>query len=408
MSVARVKLGGYTARQLVELDACTRCGECVAWCPTFNENAQELTHPLGKIARLKRWVGQQYGLRARLFGARPIQDGELDEYTKGVYSCTLCARCNQVCPVQIDTRHLWVAMREQLVGLGSFPPALAHLRQTVTSRYNIAGEDNAGRLVWSENLPQVPDGLAGRPAEIVYFVGCVAAFYPLAYGIPQSLAQILEQAGSEFTTLGGEEWCCGFPLLSAGMRAEVLALARHNVAAVRAIGARTLVTTCPSCLHTWRHDYPRLLGEPLGFEVRHASELLAELVEAGEVQLGRYDHRLTYHDPCDLGRQCGVYEAPRRILQAIPGVEFEEMAENRELALCCGGGGNVEMGDPDLAAAVARRRLAQAQETGAEAIVSACQQCKRTLTGAARRERVRIRVLDITEVVWQAMVTRQA
>ena len=403
MSISHLKLEGYTARQLMELDACTRCGECVAWCPTFNENRQELTHPLGKIAELKGWVRRQYGLRARLLGRRPIADEEIAAYSRGVYSCTLCGRCKQVCPVQIDTRSLWIAMREQLVELGSYPPALATLRQNVTARYNISGEDNAGRLGWSQNLPQVPEGLDCRPAEMVYFVGCVSALYPQAYAIPQSLTQILGRVGIRFTTLGAGEWCCGYPLIIAGMGAEARALALHNVEAVRALGARTLVVTCPSCLHTWRHEYPRLVGGRLGFEVRHASELLADLAAAGTLQLGPFDKPLTYHDPCDLGRNSGIYEAPRRVLRAIPNVRFSEMRDNRELALCCGGGGDVEMGDAELTAAVSRRRLAQAQEAGAEVIVSACQQCKRTLTGAVRREKARLRVLDVTEVVWQAM-----
>ncbi len=218
-----------------------------------------------------------------------------------------------------------------------------------------------------------------------------------------SLSLILQQARVDFTTLAGDEWCCGFPLLIAGLGQEAVALARHNVEAVRALGARTLVTTCPSCLHTWRHDYPRLTGEPLGFEVRHASELLADLLEAGRLPLGHVGRVATYHDPCDLGRNCGIYEAPRRLLAAIPGLRLREMADHHELALCCGGGGDVELADPDLVAAVARRRLAQAEETGAEVVVSACQQCKRTLTAAARRQKAQVRVLDITEVVWEAV-----
>ena len=403
MSASRLKLDGFSARQLMELDACTRCGECLTWCPTFAENRQELTHALGKVARLRAWVRRQYGLRARLLGPQSVEGRELAEYSQGVYSCTLCGRCAQVCPVQIETRALWIAMREQLVGLGSYPPALAALREKVAAWRNIAGEDNDRRLAWSENLPQVPEGLSAERCEIVLFVGCVAAFYPMAYGIPQSLAQVLVRAGVAFTTLGRQEWCCGFPLLIAGMGEEARALARHNVAAVRALGARTLVAACPSCYHTWRHDYPRLVGEPLGLRVQHATELLADLVAAGALRLGPYERPVTYHDPCDLGRTSGLYEPPRRLLRAIPGLELREMADHGELALCCGGGGDVEMADPELAAAVARRRLAQAQETGAEVIVSACQQCKRTLTAAARRERVRMRVLDVTEVVWEAM-----
>ncbi|MCL6432040.1 MAG: (Fe-S)-binding protein [Anaerolineae bacterium] len=403
MSLEPLKLSGYTVRQLMELDACTRCGECVAWCPTFAENRQELTHPLGKIARLKDWIERHYGLRARLFGRRPVGEEELADYTRGVYACTLCARCREVCPVHIDTRPLWIAMREQLAELGRLPPALATLQGNVTRSHNIAGEDNAGRIGWSANLPDQPTRPAGQSAGLVYFVGCVSAFYPQAYAIPQSLVQVCRALNLDLATLASDEWCCGFPLIIAGLGREAAALARHNVAAVRALGAHTLVTTCPSCLHTWRHTYPAIIGEPLGFGVQHASELLGGLAEAGQLPLGPYPHVVTYHDPCDLGRTSGIYEAPRQLLRAIPGLELREMRDNRQLALCCGGGGDVETGDPALTAAVARRRLLQAQETGADAIVTACQQCKRTLSAAVRREKARLRVLDVVEVVWQAI-----
>ena len=390
---------------MIELEACTRCGECIESCPTFAEVRSEEIHPLQKISATKRlWKADHLGLLARLFGLRPATEEELAAYSQGVYQCTLCARCHVVCPVQIDTRSLWIALREQLVDWGLYPEAFDLLRERVTVQHNISGEDNAQRLVWTENMAAVPEGLDRRPgAETVYFVGCVAAMYPRVYAIPQSFAQILEQAGQEFTTLAGEEWCCGFPLQIAGMGGLVPEMAWHNVEAVRGIGARRLVTTCPSCYHMWAHEYPRLLGEPLGFEVLHSTELLADLIAAGKIELHSFPQPVTYHDPCDLGRTSGIYDAPRQIIQAIPGVQFREMADNREMALCCGGGGDAEMADPELTAAVGKRRIEQAQETGARVLISACQQCSRTLAEAARKNRVRLRVMDITEVVWRAM-----
>jgi heterodisulfide reductase subunit D len=163
------------------------------------------------------------------------------------------------------------------------------------------------------------------------------------------------------------------------------------------------VAACPSCFHTWEHTYPEVLGEPLGFEVKHTTEFLEELIAEGRIQLGSFDRPVTYHDPCDLGRTSGIYDAPRNVIRAIPGIEFREMAEIREYALCCGGGGDVEMADADLVAAVSRRRLEQAQATEAQVILSACQQCKRTLTAATRREKVRMRVLDLVELVDQVL-----
>lgn len=404
-SSRKVDLAHFTLRQMMELEACTRCGECIESCPTYTEARNEEIHPLQKIARVKDfWKADHLGVLARLFGIRPATDEMLEAYGQGVYQCTLCARCHVVCPVQIDTRSLWIAMREQLVEWDLYPRVFDTLRARVTGQYNISGEDNAERLIWSQNLEKVPEGLDYHiGAETVYFVGCVGSLYPRVYGVPQSFVQILERSGESFTTLGGKEWCCGFPLQIAGMGSDVSALARHNVEAVRAIGARRLVATCPSCYHTWRHEYPRILGEPLGFKVQHATEMLAELIGDGKIRLNGFSRPVTYHDPCDLGRTSHIYDAPRRIIEAIPGIRFSEMVDNRELSLCCGGGGDAEMANPELTASVAARRIQQAQETGAEVVVSACQQCNRTLAEAARKNRIRVRAMDICEVVWQAM-----
>jgi Fe-S oxidoreductase len=400
-----VDLAHFTLRQMMEMEACTRCGECIETCPTFAEVRNEEIHPLQKITRTKNlWKADHLGFLARLFGIRRATEEGLAAYSQGVYQCTLCARCHVVCPVQIDTRPLWISMREQLVAWGLYPEAFDTLRDRVTSQHNISGDENANRLVWTQNMDRVPEGLEGsQGAETVYFVGCVGAMYPRVYGVPQSFVQILEHVGEDFTTLGGEEWCCGFPLKIAGMGRDVPDLARHNVEAVRAIGARRLVATCPSCYHTWACEYPRILGEPLGFEVLHAVELLADLLDAGRIELHGFQRPVTYHDPCDLGRTSSIYDAPRRIIQAIPNIQFREMADNRELALCCGGGGDAEMADAELTAAVGKRRIEQAQEAGAQVVISACQQCNRTLAEAARKNRVRIRAMDITQVVWQAM-----
>jgi Fe-S oxidoreductase len=287
------------------------------------------------------------------------------------------------------------------------PTAITNLRGAVQDTYNILNEDNASRMIWSQNLEPVPVQLQDRQqgrAEALLFTGCVSSFYPMAYSIPQSFVQILEQAGVTYTTLGGEEWCCGYPLFGAGMKAKVAQLAEHNIARARELAPGHLITTCASCYHTWCHLYPEYDDGDWGFEVLHASQYLARLVEEGRIRFGEaLPWVVTYHDPCDLGRKNGIYDAPRAILQAIPGLKLKEMANHRENAICCGGGGDVAMMEPDAVAHMAERRLAQAVDTGAVALVSACQQCKRTLLQAARKTRTRIRILDITELVWQTM-----
>ena len=401
----QLDLSYFSFRQLMELDACTRCGECVKWCPTFAEAERDEITPLDKIHTLRGFARGQYGrFLARLFGYRPPTEEGVTRWSRGTYDCTLCGRCHVVCPVHIDTRPLWIAMREQLVEMRVYPQVMDTLRENVGADYNISGDPAEDRLIWSQNLEVVPEGVRGKkPAEVVYFVGCTASFYPMTYVIPQVFVHILEKAGVDFATMGAEEWCCGFPLIIAGMSEETRALITHNVAAVRELGAKTLVAACPSCFHTWEHTYPEVLGEPLGFEVKHTTQFLEELIAEGRIQLGSFNRPVTYHDPCDLGRTSGVYDAPRNVIRAIPGIEFREMAEIREYALCCGGGGDVEMADQDLVAAVAKRRLEQAQATEAQVILSACQQCKRTLTASTRREKVRMRVWDLVELVDQVL-----
>jgi heterodisulfide reductase subunit D len=400
-----LNLSHFSFKQLMELDACTRCGECVKWCPTFAEVERDEITPLDKIHTLGGFAKGQYGgFLARLFGHRPPTEEGVKRWSRGTYDCTLCGRCAVVCPVHIDTRPLWIAMREQLVDLGSYPQVMEMLKENVAANYNISGDPAEDRLIWSENLEEVPEGVRGKEqAEVVYFIGCTSSFYPLTYGIPQSFVNILEKANVDFATMGVEEWCCGFPLIIAGMSQAAKRLIEHNVAAVRKLGAKTLVAACPSCFHTWEHTYPEVFGEPLGFEVKHTTQFLEELIAEGQIKLGSFDQPVTYHDPCDLGRTSGIYDAPRNIINAIPGIEFREMAEVGEYALCCGGGGDVEMADADLVAAVSKRRLEQAQATEAKVILSACQQCKRTLTASTRREKVRMRVLDLVELVDQVL-----
>jgi len=403
--MAALDLHRFTFKQLMEITACTRCGECITWCPTFAEKQElDAITPLRKIEALQKLIHQQYGLWARLFGPRPLDPQMLRIHSTGTYNCTLCGRCGVVCPLHINTRALWITMREQLVDMELHPQVLNALRDTIATSYNISGDDNKDRLIWSENLPTIPEGVKGKEqAEVVYFVGCVSSFYPQSYSIPQSFVEILDRGGVDFLTLGEAEQCCGFPLIIAGMKDRARERARHNVEAVRKAQARTLVTSCPSCYHTWYSDYPRLIGEPLGFQVVHSTELLRDLIAGGCIKLGGFSQPVTYHDPCDLGRTSGIYDAPREVIRSIPDIQFIEMRDIRHYSLCCGGGGDVEITDKELSTSVARRRLEQAQATGARVILSACQQCKRILSGAVRSAKARMRVMDLVELVARVM-----
>lgn len=367
-----------------KLLSCIQCGTCSASCPT----AYAMDYTPRRL-----WQMVRLGLTKEVLTSRTF------------WLCTVCKACQVRCPRGIRITDTMVALKEYAHRQGADVPAgLMTLGETVTAHYNISGDDNATRLIWSQNLPAPPLGVnpTRRTAEVVYFVGCVGAFYPRAYSIPQSLVQVMDRAGVEFTTLGGEEWCCGYPLYVAGMRERMTELARHNLERVREVGAKWVVFTCPSCYYAWSHLYPEM-ADVSGLEFQHATEFLAELLAGNGLALGPVDEVVTYHDPCDLGRKSGVYDAPRQVLTSIPGLELREMAMARESALCCGGGGDVETADPDVTLGVAAKRLAQVQATGASTVVSACQQCKRTLQEGARKNRIRVRAMDIVELLWRSV-----
>jgi len=215
--------------------------------------------------------------------------------------------------------------------------------------------------------------------------------------IPKALIEILNKVGVDFTLLGGEEWCCGFPLIGAGMKKEAKALIEHNLEKMKEKGVERVVFACPSCYHTWMEEYKT------DIEIFHSTQFIRKLIDEGKIRFKEKKMRVTYHDPCDLGRASGVYEAPREVLRAIPGVELVEMEGNRDQCKCCGGGGNLEMVDPELSAALAQEKIKEIQATGADAVITSCQQCVRTIMTTARRKKIPVTAMDITEFVLKNM-----
>jgi heterodisulfide reductase subunit D len=219
----------------------------------------------------------------------------------------------------------------------------------------------------------------------------------MVQGIPQNLARILQASGSDFTILGGEEWCCGFPLIGAGVPEKVKELREHNLQRVKALGAKTVVFSCPSCLKTWKEFY----GADV--ELLHSTQLVEKMIQEGSILLRSLDMTVTYHDPCDLGRNGGIFDAPRQILRSIPGITLVELENSGAKSVCCGGGGNVEMVEAQLSGAVAQKKIEEIQRTGVKTVVTSCQQCVRTIKGRARRQKIDLQVMDIMELVVQAM-----
>ncbi len=367
-----------------QLLSCIQCGTCSASCPTAF--AMDYTpRQLWQMVRL--------GMKEDVLSSRTF------------WLCTTCKSCQVRCPRGIPITDTMIALKEYAMRVDvNVPDGMKMFGETITTNHNISSDDNKNRQIWSQNLAHIPRGVKPRrrKAEVLYFIGCVSSFYPRVYSIPQAFVQIMEQADVEFTTLGGDEWCCGYPLHIAGMGDRMRELAQHNVQKARAVGAKKIVFTCPSCYYAWSHLYPEVV-DISGIQLLHASEFLAELLAGDGLALGSVEDVVTYHDPCDLGRKSGVYDAPREVLARIPGLEFREMSASRENALCCGGGGDVEVADRTVTAGVAAQRMAQVQATGAKYVLSACQQCKRTLQEGARQNKIRVRAMDLTELVWKSM-----
>ena len=254
----RLQYENFTFKQLMELDACTRCGECITWCPTYAEKETEAITPLGKIEQMRRFATREYGVWARLFGPRTISDESLTIHSEGAYDCTLCARCHEVCPVNIDTRPLWIAMREQLVVAGVLsgadgPNARSCGRHAQQPWGNRTRTVRPGRPIWIGSRRCLRP-VSRRIWSTSWAVCRRSSPWPTRY--PRAWRRYWIRLASLLPLWASEEWCCGFPLIIAGMGSEVEETVRHNVQAVRHSGASRLVVTCPSCYHTWKDTYP--------------------------------------------------------------------------------------------------------------------------------------------------------
>jgi len=244
---------------LVKLRSCIQCGTCSVTCPT----AYAMDYSPRQL-----WRMVKVGMRDEVLNSRTF------------WLCTTCKACQVRCPRGIDLMDTMIALKEYALGKEvNVPEGMITFGETITSGYNISGDDNKNRQIWSQNLERIPRGVKPRrrKAEVLYFIGCVSSFYPRVYSIPQAFVQIMEQADVEFTTLGGDEWCCGYPLHIAGMGDRMRELAQHNVQKARAVEAKKIVFTCPSCYYAWAHLYSEY-ADISGIQLQHASEFLAELV----------------------------------------------------------------------------------------------------------------------------------
>lgn len=376
----------------IEPWVCAQCGNCRTVCPVFEHIGWESASPRGKLFHIKQLL-QQGASKQELLD---------EEFVKRIFQCSLCVRCEEVCQTEISMLRLWQAVRADLGARGQWPKEIQAIRDATLKDHNLYAVSNANRTFWAmmiedEVLPRV-----NKVADVAYFVGCVAAFTGRVATIPESTVAILNAADVDYTILGPDEWCCGNPLFFVGAHSEARELALHNLEKLSQLKVKTLVTTCAGCYRAFSKEYPWLLGEDIGIEVLHLPQFLSQLIDQGQIEFSQpREMTITYHDPCEIGRHCGIYDEPRHVLSSLPGVELVEMSNNRNNSECCGGGGLLKATDPDLSLDIAARRIEHALGCGATDMVSACVTCKLQFAEAAMEKDLNIGIHDISEFVAQ-------
>ncbi|MBQ3686072.1 MAG: (Fe-S)-binding protein [Candidatus Methanomethylophilaceae archaeon] len=346
------------------VDVCTMCGFCKSVCPSFKAIGWDSALSRGRIVLT-------YGL---LNG-----DLEADEsVVRNMYTCTTCADCVRRCPSKVDIVDIIELCRADLVANGHILPKHKAMCESILADGNPFAEKTSRR----EALGREP-----RKAKVGYFVGCTATYR--SKKTAAATLSILEKLKVDFTTV--DEVCCGSVMQRVGWsQDDVTPLMQKNVDNIKAMGVETLVLACAGCYRMFKHEYPKYVDVP--FEVLHITEFLARQ----ELKLKPIEGKvITYHDPCHLGRHCGIYDEPRQVIRQIPGVDFREMEYNRNLSHCCGGGGGVRSAYPEESMDIASTRLDEAEF--ADVIISTCPFCVNNLSAAKGDRKIEVR--DLVEVI---------
>ncbi len=378
------------------LHRCFRCG----WCK-FTSDYSEFNCPSYRKYRFDTFApgGRMWLIRAWLKG--DIENSErLQEI---LYSCATCGSCVEHCAFTFkeDLVNIFIAAREEMVNGGHIPPLVRDYFKSISINGNPYKAPAEERGAWAMDTPvEVYDG-----QEYLFYTGCVGSYDERGKKIARAVGSLLVKAGVSLGILGEREMCDGNEVRALGEAGLFQFLAESNIELFRELGVKKIITLDPHAYHAFSRDYPNLGGT---FEVRHYTQILASLFDSGGLVLHKpYDVKVTYHDPCYLGRHGGEYAAPRKVLQSIPGLDLLEMKQSRENAFCCGGGGgnfftDILGGGED---SPNRIRIREALDTGAGIVAVACPQCAKMLEDAVKSEALeeRLEVLDIAELVLRAM-----
>ena len=382
--------------QVAELDSCTRCGECLKWCPVQDVTGNPSISPPEKIRVFREFIMKTEGLKARLLGPSAIDDKALQDFVKAVYECTTCGACGEKCPVGINTQRLWPALRREMVRRGLGPVGVqAKMPETVGETGNPYGRPASERFA-----PWFPESVkVSEKADIAYYAGCSGAYE--AMPMVRGDALVLGAIGRPFTMLPAEEEvCCGFPLFITGQHELLASLVKRLVEGYAARGVKTLVCSCPCCVNMMVKDWPVFYGRALPFKIRHITQVVSAALRDGTLRLrGRLEERLIYHDPCYLSRGVGIIAEPREVLMGIPGAQLVEFDNHGLNSTCCGAGGAARKVFHENAVAMGRHTIDEAVAKSADKLVYSCPACYAKVNEAMKDYEKKIEIVDIMELV---------
>jgi Fe-S oxidoreductase len=355
---------------------CYQCGKCDTVCP-WNKVRQFSMRKL---------------IREATFGLSEIEKED-------IWRCTTCGKCPQRCPRDVKQIDDMMAIRRMATGYGVFAGPVKPYR-TVASGLSAQGnpfnEDRKTRAAWAEGLGVKP---FKEDMEYLYFPCCYCAYDPRLKKVAQATVKVLQKAGVSFGILGEKENCCGESIRKTGNEDLFKKLAKENIKAFVDAGVKKILVSSPHCYHTFKNEYPMF---KVNFEVVHVSELLPRLIKDGKLKLtGEYARKVTYHDPCYLGRHNGIFDDPRDALKQVSGLELAELPEARMDSTCCGMGGGRVWAETEKHERFSNIRVEQALEVGAKELVTACPYCITALEDSrlVMNHADDIEVKDITEVI---------
>jgi Fe-S oxidoreductase len=355
---------------------CIQCGMCTGGCP----------------------VARKANLNIRRYMREVATGGKVTIHPANeLWSCTTCATCGIRCPKDIVPYDFLIDIRSQVIEEGQIATTLRDALESTFKNGNPWGRIRSKRSEWAQalNLKSAPQG-----AEYLYFVGCTPAYDTRVQEVAKNLVTCFQKAGLDFGTLGDEENCCGNEVYGMGEKGLFEYMVEENVKLFNKYNIKRIVTSCPHSYHSFKNRY----GQN-SFEVLHHTQLLADLISKGKLPFSKEVNKtVTYHDPCFLGKQNGVYDEPRKILESIPGVKFVEFDRSRERSLCCeGGGGRMWVDIPGER--LSEIRMKNAAELGAEIVATACPFCLLTFEDAVKTTGLegKIQIMDIAELLSQAI-----